>query len=172
MNLFKILELIKNNDRNHNIFDNEDIILKKIKKFVINGGDINKNAYGKNAIILASENGFIKIVYYLLINNLDKGVNYIDHTGISILMHACMYGYFEIVELLLKNHVNINYQDMNGKTALMYASEFGKTDIVEMLLIYGADYKLKDKKGCSAYSYSCYDLHTDITIMLIKRRKN
>ena len=115
MHLFEILQQFITCDGND--FANENVILNNIKKFIKDGGDINQDIYSENAIVLACEKGFVKIVYYLLINNLDKKKNYIDKDGISILIYACMYNHLEIVELLLRNDININYQDKKGKTA-------------------------------------------------------
>ena len=86
-----------------NVFDITDKILKEIKKFVQNGGDLNENSYGKNAIIIACQRGFVNIVYYIDI----------EHTSVK--------GFIEIVELLLR-------YNKEGKTALMFAAEYGQTD--------------------------------------------
>lgn len=56
----------------------------------------------------------------------------------------------EIVELLLKNGVDINSKNKNGSAALDIAVEKGYGKIVEILMQSGADPKVENKNGKTA----------------------
>lgn len=56
----------------------------------------------------------------------------------------------EIVELLLRNGVDINSKNKNGSTALDIAVEKGFGKIVEILMQSGADPKVENKNGKTA----------------------
>lgn len=56
----------------------------------------------------------------------------------------------EIVELLLRNGVEINSKNKNGSTALDVAVEKGFGKIVEILMQSGADPKVENKNGKTA----------------------
>ena len=55
-------------------------------------------------------------------------------------------GHPEIVNLLIKNQVQINLTDNTGRSALHYASELGQDDTLEMLLNNKADPNIADKE--------------------------
>ena len=74
--------------------------------------------------------------------------------GFTALMFACLHGYFEIVQLLLKANANPNLLHSNGQTALMDAVNEGNLQIVEELLENGADASICDIYGNSAFHYS------------------
>ena len=60
-------------------------------------------------------------------------------------------GHPEIVNLLIKNQVEVNLTDNTGRAALHYASELGQDDTLELLLNNKADPNIADKdKGKTA----------------------
>ena len=66
--------------------------------------------YGRNALMLACENGNIEVVKLLLEANAD--IDIVDEYGNSALMYAKRYKHTEIIELLNKCN---NYVIFNGK---------------------------------------------------------
>ena len=48
-------------------------------------------------------------------------------------------GFFEIIQLLVKNGCSLNVSDAKGKSPLHYASELGQDDTLEILLNNNAD---------------------------------
>jgi ankyrin repeat protein len=95
-----------------------------------------------------------------LINN---GANIFIKTDnqMNMLMYASMRGMEKIVELLLKNGLNVNDVDGQGKTALMYAAKHDgisndNLNIVNLLINSGADVNIKNKKGRTALIYGAW----------------
>jgi len=69
------------------------------------------------------------------------------------LAEACFYGYYDIVELLIKKGANVNFVDALDNTPLHKACEGFHLEIVKLLLEHGAE------KDCeNAYSYTPEDL--------------
>lgn len=75
-----------------------------------------------------------------------------DEVKGQALVRAAAFGFYEIVEILLKNGVDANSRISKGKyTALMYASyRRDSIEIVKLLIEYGADVNLKDYRGQTA----------------------
>ena len=74
------------------------------------------------ALILASEQGYIKVVKILIENG--ANVNSRDVWGKSSLTHASLYGYIKIVKILLEYGANVNDlqrdpQHFNYETTLL-----------------------------------------------------
>jgi len=66
-----------------------------------------------------------------------EDVNIQDRIEHTVLMYASVYGYTEIVKLLLqKEGIDVNIQNNCGNTALILASVCGHTEIVKLLKNY------------------------------------
>lgn len=107
-------------------------------KYLINkGADINiQNIDGDMALILAIKE------YYLLIDT-HKGI---DGSNIPIVL--------ELINVILKNKVNVNIQNKHGETALMIAAYSGNDELVKNLINHGADKNIKDINDKTAYDYA------------------
>lgn len=70
--------------------------------------------------------------------------------SIIICLKKIRLGREEIVELLIKNGVDINSRNKNGQCALDIAVEKGFGKIVEILMLNGANPKVENKNGKTA----------------------
>ena len=73
----------------------------------------------------------------------------------------------DIIQLFLKNNVNVNARDSDGLTPLMIASSKGFTEAV-LLLLEKTDLNLKDSSGMTALMYACRNGHCGIVEVLLK----
>jgi uncharacterized protein len=63
------------------------------------------------------------------------------------MLYAAIYGYGEVVELLIKGGVDLSATDEDGRTALHYAAMLGYEPIVELLTKGSADLSVRDSDG-------------------------
>ena len=100
-------------------------------------------------LIDAVKNNDIENVRILLVEgdaqHMDIDPNLKNREGHTALLIAAIYGYTDIVRLLLKYDADPNIKDNYGDTALMGASDKGHIDIVRLLLEKGADPDIKNK---------------------------
>ncbi len=92
----------------------------------------------------------------LLLEQKEIDVNQIDNDGHTALIHACNYGYGEIVKLLLEQKdIDVNHQDNpDNNTALMWACRHD--DIVKLLLKRkNVDVNLQTSGGYTALMHAC-----------------
>ena len=85
----------------------------------------------KKELILASKNGHMDAVRYLL----DKGADIImmGENGETALIKASCYGHIDVVRCLLDSGADVNKQNKNGVTALILALPYSET--VDVLLV-------------------------------------
>lgn len=102
---------------------------------------------GLTPLLLASKNGHVGTVRYLLIQPRIRIDKCSIENGRTPLMMAAIEGHCAIVEMLLsRSGIDINLRDKNGSTALFFAAERGDVNIVEHLLFQGkTDKNLKAK---------------------------
>lgn len=105
----------------------------------------------QQSLILAAQEGHIKIVEYLIEKDLD--INVKDDNKLSSLSWACIKGYLPILQLLIKNGANVNDQDVNDVTPLMWAIQEKNIEIVKFLLVHGANINNYDR-----YKIDCITL--------------
>lgn len=120
--------------------------------FALNNGANVKyiNKEGQNAYHWAS-NGYNPILFKNLLdkNNSLEILNKSDNLGKTPLHFAAANGNLEILDLLLKNNVNIYINDKDGRSPLFYALVYGKYEAALVLIQKGADLTLVDKNGTS-----------------------
>ncbi len=110
--------------------------------------DLNEDALTMPALVIAAENGFVKIAKILIANGADLDVK--DHEDMTPLMKAAQFGYLDMVNLLLDSGAKINEIDDAGWTALILAIEKGYSEIAEVLVKSGADIWQK-RKGMTSF---------------------
>jgi ankyrin repeat protein len=104
---------------------------------------------GRNALLIALENGHVKIVVRLLEAKGDPNARNKRHE--TALFVASRTGRTEIVSALLRFRANANEPARHGVTPLIIAAEGGYTAIVEALLgVEGIEVDAADKRGRTA----------------------
>jgi len=100
----------------------------------------------------------------LLIAN--NGTSYSHDCNNYALQYASRYGYYNIVELVLKNGANVH---VNNDDALVWASFYGYYKIVKLLIKYGANIRAIDD---NALKYASRYGNYKIVKLLIKNGAN
>ena len=104
------------------------------------GADVNAKdrIIGHNALINATINNNIKMVE-LLVNNNEK-VDLGDNNGMTPLMYATYYGYYDLVRYFLKKTKNRLIKDSEGEDALFHAVSGDQLDdkMIKILIDSGA----------------------------------
>lgn len=120
------------------------------------GADPNKKSYeGVSAISMSMAPRNPNILNALIKKKANVNEASITH-GMTVLMSYVIDVGFgdnkpneEILDILLKNKVDINAQDVNGKTALMIATLYDNSSFIKKLLKYRPNINLKDNEGHS-----------------------
>ena len=131
--------------------------LKATKSIISQGANINfaksDGIFEYDALYVAIENGFKKIVDYLLKIGSDPNQIYNDN-GLTALSLACKLGYVDIAQQFIKYKANVNgakLVDVDYKiTPILMATESNNLQIVELLLKNGADPNITDENKNSA----------------------
>lgn len=113
--------------------------------------DINTKDYkvGDTPLLLASLNGYTKIVELLLNTGADP--HYKNNNGNTALMIATRKTNVEIVKLLIKSGINIDHQNDGGDTALIIAARNDNLMMAEQLD--GANRDIVNINGKIAFDY-------------------
>lgn len=109
---------------------------KIVKLLLASNADPNfVSCYGYTPLMLASINGYIRIVKFLL-SVTGVNVNAVNQSGYTALMLASQYNHFYETRALLRSGADVNAVNAGGYTALMIAREGEQTEIVELLESY------------------------------------
>ena len=119
-------------------------------------------------LIYATENNHHTIVQELLDYGADPNIQ--NNDGRTALGLASLYGYYQIVQLLLNiDRTNANLHTKEGWTPLMAASQEGHYKIVELLLQKGADLNARNKyNGKTALILASKNGHHQTGQLLLK----
>ncbi|CAK4836689.1 unnamed protein product [Aphanomyces euteiches] len=122
---------------------------------------------GWSSLILAAANGHGEIVQLLL--NCDGIEVNLSGNGQAPLHYTAIYGYIEIVQILLSNEkVDPNVITYVGGTPLHSAVKFGQVDVVKMLLEHGScDLRLEEPFCGTVFEIAAAKGHVDILNILI-----
>ncbi len=147
-----------------------------IVRILLEGGaDKNlKDGYGRTPLHLATRKNNLDCVRVLLDYNvsLDERISEKSSTtgetelGDTALITAAMYGYIDIVELLLNKGANVNGIGRHGLTPLIVASITCKFSIVEILIKNNADIYIQSDNGSTAMSSAEEHGFDDIAMLL------
>ncbi|WP_298519494.1 ankyrin repeat domain-containing protein [uncultured Kordia sp.] len=125
-----------------------------------------KNEAGYTPFLLACYNGNVEVVEFLVTKV--ENINGVSTYGTPLM--AAVYKKDEkIIDILLKNNVDVNKADANGTTALHYATLFNNTSIAEKLINAGAKANKKDGSGKTALAYAI-NFNNQKIITLIKNK--
>lgn len=75
--------------------------------------------------------------YKIIVSNYNIDIDIKNQYGVTPLLRASYYGYYNVVKYLLENGANFNYRHSGG-SCLSYAKQFNFVDIVKLLIKYGA----------------------------------
>jgi len=127
-----------------------------------------KGSGRKKAIMLACQYGDTNEVRSLL-----QEVGYLatvwDSHGFTPLHVASLWGFEDIVLLLLKYKANVSARNQAGQTPLHGASMAGHEDVVRILLDRGADVNAKDNLGNTPLYFAAWDGQAAVTRLLLER---
>jgi ankyrin repeat protein len=140
----------------NDIYHNKNIELTKELLININAQDESKMTllgYSVNS----GNNFFTK---KLLENNANP--NLPDDIGNIPLIEASLFGYLDIVKILIRYKSLINYQNNDGETALSSAVSNGHISIVKLLIENGANINLIDKFGTTPLEWALVHNDKDI----------
>jgi len=102
--------------------------------------------YGMCPLMVASKNGFIHKVRFLLKNSLEF-LNGKNKNGLSPLHFACINHHLEVARLLIEKGADVNTQDFYQETPLMVACKMNHRAIIELLLENEADVNRTNRIG-------------------------
>jgi ankyrin repeat protein len=92
-----------------------------------------------------------------------------DEEGMTMLMHAAVHGFANIVRDLLARGADIEAKHDNGSTVLLLASYRGYESITQSLLDRGADVNHKNNEGTTALVLATHNGHESIVQLLLDR---
>jgi len=133
-------------------------------------------SYGSNAlrntISFYNENGPNVRIFKLLIEN-GVDINYYCEKccNKTAFHYTCVWGVPEMLDILIKENIDINQLDCKGRNGLMYALMGEKIDNIKFLLNTNIDLKQKDEKGRTIIDYAIETKNEEI-IKLIKKKTN
>ncbi len=170
-----------------------------VETLLMNGADINLSSDGKLCLFIAAEKGHQKVVELLLnrmanINyQSDNGMNVLHiaaengHADIvellireGINLHSRYQGktafylaankrQLAVLNVLMKNNVNINLITDGGDSALLSACRNGYSEIAEILIRHGANINILGKGGLTPLHEASICGHAEIVTMLLRK---
>jgi ankyrin repeat protein len=111
--------------------------LEVIDALISHGAKVNAKAWGRTALMDATEGGHVAAFKYLI----DHGATYTKKGKVeqNILLSAAKGGNVEMIKTILALDVDVSIMDEAGKNALWYAAEYNKVEAARLLLDAGVD---------------------------------
>ena len=104
----------------------------------------------------------------LLTRNKKINVDKMTTLGLTLLITACVYGNYNIVEFLIKEkNANINLKDKQGMNAFHHCCDKKNIDLIELLYNNGADINSICNNGSTPLHWACDSSSPDIAMKLI-----
>lgn len=99
--------------------------------------DIRNMKGGDSPLILASRNGYLDIVQFLISSGANTEIiNFAEDTALTV---ACMNNHLDVAKFLISSGANVHASyDDDGETSLNIASSLGYLEIVKLLILSGA----------------------------------
>ncbi|RLN82851.1 hypothetical protein BBJ28_00019344 [Nothophytophthora sp. Chile5] len=139
--------------------------IEKVKELVNRGENVNAKSNGGTAVMLASQNGHLEVVKYLVDAGADIEAVYDE--GETALMQAAGKGHLDVVQYLVDAGADKEAKSTNGWTALIWSARRGHLDVVKYLVDSGADKGAKSTYGSTALMLTAGDGHLDVVRYLI-----
>jgi len=89
-----------------------------------------------------------------------------DNLDSTALIFASLYGYKDMVEMLLRNGAAVNRSDRNGSTALIGSAWAGNADVIRILLKNEANLNARHNNGRTALWFALTQHHKEAVNIL------
>ena len=159
-----------------NMIDNltcVQILVKKIGNLgmavVRTIGKINKtDSYGETAIYVASGNGHLAVVRYLVKKEAYQR-DFANIKGWTPLINAAANGHLAVVRFFIEQGVKIDKADFTGLTPLNHASSTGYLRVVRYLVEQGANIDKENNEGRTSLSHASINGHLEVVRYLLEQ---
>lgn len=149
--------------------------LVDISKLLLNSGaklnTVNKKSL--TPIQIAANYGRLEVLK-LMLNDEPKYLNYIDHTGNSLLMLAAIKGHVDTVTYLLSHHADVSVKNKDGNNVFHVAAEKNRLKVLD-LLIKKKEYEFIDESnrvGCTPLHLAAGKGYDKVVKMLLLEGAN
>src|SRR6266478_4828778 len=116
---------------------------------------------------LASENGHLDVVHFLLERDADVSAQ--DKDGRTPLHLASQAGQLDVTCVLIEHGADVSTQNKDGQTPLHLASQVRRLDVAGTLIKRGADVSAQSKDGQTPLHLALQEGQLDVARMLIER---
>merc|ERR1712113_992837 len=134
----------------------------------VNNVDACDEKYGLTPLMLASIEGYLNIVKYLV----EKGANVdaFDDKNYTAMMHANANNRLEILKYLMEKGANVDAHNIEESTSsLILACNGGHLEVVKYLVEKGADVHARDSLHDSTLMVACKVGHLELTKYLVEK---
>lgn len=149
-----------------NCYSNEKIRKLKMYSIMISALEYDNKELVK--YLLDNETA-IDVLNENIINKISKLLFNLD---VKNIYESIKYGSLEILNLLMKNGINIEFPNEENETPLIYASKIGSLEIVKLLLNNGANIEAKNKLDRTSLMEASRGGHIDTIKFLLDRGAN
>lgn len=162
---------IEGRDESHPLFVASHYGHFEVVKFLVEkGADVNRISKkdGNSPLGQACLRGHKNIVSYLISKGADLGPS---PSKLSPLILAAEGGYFDVIDMLVKNKADVNYQGKDGITAIFLSVRNNKKDIVKFLCSNGANPNVSiEAKNTRPLHVASQKGYTDIVNILLENK--
>ena len=124
----------------------------------------------------AAWDGCTSEVQSLLTGNPELDINWANDDHVTGLHAASLWGYFEIVKILLAHpHINVNVQNQNGSTPFSFSCTMGDGDVTVLQLLLKdprVDVNLRDHEGRTLLWLASLEGHFSAVEWLIASKRD
>lgn len=140
----------------------------KVKDSLNKGADINAQSNQGTPLSLASFNGHIEIVEFLIEKGAD--INMRVEKGGQTPLIAAIVGREEIAKLLVEKGADVNVKDNAGWSPLTWASATNRAEIAKLLIDKGAPINEKNNQGQTSLMFASKWGYIEIVELLIDKK--